>query len=82
MVWCEQAATRAEFYRLQRASRLADTLRADGVLPHVALSLVRQALDSGIGTPEGLGMLDLCEIAVDLCSRKRRAGQALKNAGG
>jgi len=82
LVWCEQAATRSEFYRLQRASRLADSLRADGVLPHVALSLVRQALDSGVGTPEGLDMLDLCEIAVDLCSRKRRAGQALKNAGG
>lgn len=80
--WCDGALTRAEFYRLQRAARLADTLRAEGVLPHVALAMVRQALDAGVGTIDGLAMLDLCEIALDVCGRKKRAGQALKNAGG
>jgi len=52
------------------------------VLPHVAISLVRNALDLGPPTPEGREVLDWCEIALEVCRQKKRSGQALKNAAG
>jgi hypothetical protein len=52
------------------------------VLPHVAVSIVRSALDAGATATEGTDLLDWCEIAIHVCRQKRRAGQNLRNSAG
>jgi hypothetical protein len=78
---CAQAAvTRLDFYMLERAARLLEGLEEHEVLPHVALSLIRKALDE----PRELRRetLDWCEIAIEICRQKRAAGQKLRNPAG
>jgi hypothetical protein len=79
---------REEVFLLDRASRLLDALREEEVLPHVALSLIRKALDICFGGPqvdsqgEGREMLDWCEIAIQICRGKKASGQQMKNPAG
>lgn len=80
--YCAAAATLRDFYALERAAKLLTALRDEDVLPHVALSVVRNALDAGAATEEGRDLLDWCEIAIEICRQKRRSGQALKNSAG
>ena len=70
------------FYALGRAAELLQAIKDEGVVPQVALSTIRRALDLGVATPEGRELLDWCEIALQLCHDKKRAGQVLKNSAG
>ena len=71
-----EAATREQFLELERAWNLLEALREEEVLPHVAVSLIRKALDGG-----GADLLDWCEIAVESAGTKS-AGQQFKNPAG
>ena len=87
-LYAEAAVKREEVFLLDRASRLLDALREEEVLPHVALSLIRKALDICFGGPqvdsqgEGREMLDWCEIAIQMCRGKKASGQQMKNPAG
>ncbi len=70
------------FYALGRAAELLQAIKDEGVVPQVALSIIRRALDAGVTTAESRELLDWCEIAVELCRDKKRAGQVLKNSAG
>ncbi len=80
--YCSAAQTLRDFYALERAGKLLSALMEEDVLPHVALSVIRNALDRGASQPEGRDLLDWCEIALETCRHKRRSGQALKNSAG
>jgi hypothetical protein len=80
--WCQAAATATDFYHLERCSRLLQALVEEEVLPHVAGSIVRGALEAGAGSPEAGELLDWCEIAIHICRQKRGAGQSLRNPAG
>ncbi len=80
--YCDQAGTDTHFYALRRAAELHQALRAEQVLAHVALSFIRRALDACAWSDEGRDQLDWCEIAVELCRRKKAQGQKLTNAAG
>ena len=80
--YCGAVTGFREFYALERAGKLLIALIEEEVLPHVALSIVRSALDLGASTSEGRDLLDWCEIALETCRQKKRSGQALKNAPG
>jgi hypothetical protein len=80
--YCAAAGTLGEFYSLERAAKLLTALRDEDVLPHVAISIIRGALDTGAATSGGRDLLDWCEIAIETCRQKKRSGQALKNAAG
>jgi hypothetical protein len=80
--YCEAAAALRDFYALERAAKLVTALRDEDVLPHVASSIIRSALDAGPSTPEGRDLLDWCEIAIETCRQKKRSGQILKNSAG
>ena len=69
-------------YRLQRTARLIEDMKQEEVLPHVALSLGKRALDTGLDQPAALEILDWCEIALEVCRDKRNSGQLLKNLPG
>jgi hypothetical protein len=71
-----------EFYAVQRAVRLLDAMKEHDVLPHVAMSLIRRALEARAGNGEGRDLIDIIEMAVDMCRQKRESGQKLRNAGG
>ncbi len=71
-----------DFYAVQRAVRLLDSLKENDVLPHVAMSLIRRALEARASEGEGRDLLDTIEIAIDVCRQKRDSGQKLRNAGG
>jgi hypothetical protein len=81
-VYCQAAATAMEFYHLERSARLLLALVEEEVLPHVAASMIRSALDAGAGSGEATDLLDWCEIAVHVCRQKRNAGQTLRNSAG
>lgn len=87
-LYAEAAVKREEVFLLDRASRLLDALREEEVLPHVALSLIRKALDICFSGPqvdsqgEGREMLDWCEIAIQICRGKKASGQQMKNPAG
>ncbi len=76
------ARNRSEFYFLLRAANVLEAMKEHDVLPHVAASMIRRALDAGIGTKEAKSALDRCEIAVEVCRQKKAAGQVLRNSGG
>lgn len=80
--YCDQAKTDMHFYALRRAAQLHQALRSEQVLAHVALSFIRRALDAGAWSDDGRDQLDWCEIAVELCRRKKAQGQKLTNAAG
>jgi hypothetical protein len=70
------------FCAVQRAVRLLDALKEYEVLPHVAMSLVRRALEANAADGEGRDLLDTIEMAIELCRHKRETGQKLRNAAG
>ena len=74
--------TKAYFYALERAARLLESMRDEEVLPHVAISLVRKALDTDPTQGDGREMLDWCEIACELCRERKRGSQSLRNPAG
>lgn len=74
--------TRQIFYAIERAIRLLEAMKEHDVLPHVAMSLVKRALELGAAEGEGRDLLDTIEMAVDVCRQKRESGQKLRNAGG
>jgi hypothetical protein len=78
----DAAVTAQEFYFLERSTRLLLAMQEEEVLPHVAASIVRSALDAGPRSPEAVDLLDWCEIAVHVCRQKRAAGQSLRNSAG
>lgn len=80
--YCQVANTAVEFYTLERSARLLQDMIDEDVLPHVAVSIIRNVLDCGVTTPEGMDLLDWCEIAVHVCRQKKRAGQTLRNSAG
>lgn len=80
--YCQAATTALDFYGVERSSRVLQAMIEQEVLPHVAVSIVRSALDAGANSPEGAELLDWCEIAIHVCRQKKSAGQALRNAGG
>lgn len=77
-----ETPTRQDFYAVQRAIRLLDAMKEHEVLPHVAVSLIRRALELRATEGEGRDVLDTIEIAVEVCRHKRESGQKLRNAGG
>lgn len=79
---CAAANEREEFYSLERTAHLMARMIDDEVMPHVAQAIVRRALDAGVGTVEGRGMLDWMEIAVNVCAQKRRSQQKMRNGAG
>jgi len=80
--YCEALTSRQEMYGIERAAQLVEEMKKLDVLPHVALNLVRRALDLGPGHGEGRDLLDWCGIAVAVCQQKRKSGQALRNLPG
>jgi len=77
-----QASTHQGLYRLQRVGRLAEEMKQEQVMPHVALSMLRRPLELGLNSEEALEILDWCEIALEVCRYKKSSGQALKNLPG
>jgi hypothetical protein len=80
--WCQVASTALDFYGLERSARLLHGMIEEDVLPHVAASIVRTALEAGATTAEGSDLLDWCEIALHVCRHKKRSGQSLRNSAG
>jgi hypothetical protein len=80
--YCQSATSAVDFYGLERAVRLLHAMLEEEVLPHVAASIVRNALDTGPTSSEGEDVLNWCEIAVHVCRQKKRSGQNLRNAAG
>jgi len=80
--WCQAAATALDFYGLERSARVLHGMIEEEVLPHVAASIVRSALEAGPAMPEGCDLLDWCEIALHVCRHKKRTGQNLRNSAG
>jgi hypothetical protein len=81
-LYCQAAVSALDFYGLERSTRVLADLVEEEVLPHVAISLVRNALDAGPCTQQGTELLDWCEIALYVCRHKKKAGQNLKNSAG
>ena len=81
-VWTAAAETPEQLYALERAAQLVLAMKQEGVLQHVVISYVSRALDIGASAGEGQELLDWCEMALDICRQKQRAGQNLKNAAG
>lgn len=80
--YTDMATSADDFYALERSARLLEGMLAEEVLPHVAHSFVRRALDAGASSEQGREMLDWYEIALEVCRHKKQSGQALKNAAG
>ncbi len=80
--FCQAASTALDFYNLERGARLLQAMIDEDVLPHVAISIIRSALESGISSNQAIDLLDWCEIALQVCRQKRSAGQALRNSAG
>lgn len=74
--------TKEGFYTLNRAAELLQAMKEEGVVPHVAIASIRKALDFGVASAEARDLLDWCEIGLDICRQKKRAGQTLKNSAG
>ena len=82
MAYSQAASTAREFHALERCARLLLAMLDEDVLPHVAISIIRSALDAGPTTADASDLLDWCEIAVHVCRQKRTAGQTLRNSAG
>jgi len=79
--YCQVAKSAMDFYALERCGRILQAMLEEEVLPHVAVSIVRAALEAP-GTPEIIDLLDWCEIAIQVCRQKKTAGQPLRNSAG
>jgi hypothetical protein len=80
--YASAAEDNAQFYALERGARILELLKDEDVLPHVASSLVRKALDKDPVKGEGRELLDWCEIAIELCRDRKRGSKNLRNPGG
>jgi hypothetical protein len=80
--YCQTAVSAMDFYALERSVRVLEAMLEEDVLPHVAASIVRTALDSGPASIDGAALLDWCEIAIHVCRHKKRSGQSLRNSAG
>ena len=80
--YCRQFRSRRDMQQLQRAARLVEEMKRDEVLPHVAVSTIRQALDCGPDSLECRELLDWTETAIEVCRQKRNSGQPLRNLPG
>src|SRR5271157_5789983 len=67
--YCQAAATTRDFYGIERCARLLLDMLEEEVLPHVAVSIVRPALEAPAST-EASGLLDCCEMAIHICRQK------------
>jgi hypothetical protein len=76
------AANRVEYYSLDRAAQLLEAMKQEEVLPHVAVSIIRKALDCGVASEAGRDLLDWCEIGLEVCRSKQRSRQPLRNSAG
>ncbi len=81
VAYIEAATAPEHLYQLERAAQLLGDLRDEEVLPHVALSVIREALDEGAWA-EGRDVLDLCEMAIDVGRTKKKVGAGLRNSAG
>jgi hypothetical protein len=79
---CDRAVTHRQLYRLQRLARLAEQMKQEQVMPHVATATLRPVLESDFEATTALELMDWCEIAVEVCRYKRQAGQQMRNAAG
>jgi hypothetical protein len=79
--YADAAETQEQLYQLERAAGLLHATVDQGVFAHVALHLVKRALEAETNE-ECVEQLDWLEIAVETCRQKKQAGQALKNPGG
>ena len=70
------------FYLLRRAVEVVEAMKEYGVVPQVAQQILRRALETGAATSEARDYVDWCEIAVEICQQKKRAGQTLRNSAG
>jgi hypothetical protein len=81
-----ETPAKSDFYAVHRAVRLLEGMKEHDVLPHVAMSLIRRALElrtADAANPDaGRDLLDTIEIAIDVCRQKRESGQKLRNAAG
>lgn len=80
--WSAPLAGWRDYYGTQRAAKLVDDLKHLGVLPHVALSLLKKAFELGISSEIARAFLDEVSLAVDICLHKQASGQNLRNAAG
>jgi hypothetical protein len=80
--FCQAASGATDFYGLERCGHVLNAMLEEEVLPHVAVSIVRSALEMGATSLEGGDLLDWCEIAIHICRQKRRTGQNLRNGAG
>jgi hypothetical protein len=80
--WCQAAQTAMQFYALERCARVLNAMIEEEVLPHVAASIVRAAIEGNPESRESTDLLDWCEIAIHVCRQKKRAGQSLRNSAG
>jgi len=79
--YCQAVGTAREFQGLERSARLLLAMIEEEVLPHVAVSIVRPALEAPAAA-ETIDLLDICEMSIHVCRQKRLAGQPLRNSAG
>jgi hypothetical protein len=79
--YTDTAVAPEQLYQLERAASLLSELREEEVMPHVALAVIREALDAGAWA-EGRDLLDLCEIAIEIGRTKKKTGSGLRNSAG
>jgi hypothetical protein len=82
VAFAERAITRNDLYATERAARLAEAMQEEEVIPHVAVSFIKRALEQDPSSGEGRDLLDWCEIAIEICRQKKRLGQQLRNPAG
>ena len=75
------AGDRLEVYAIERTARLTEALLEHGVLPQVAVSILRKALEAS-APGERRDLLDACELAIQICRDKKASGQTLRNPAG
>ena len=80
--YCDAAGTHQHLYELERAGRLLEAMKEMDVSPIVAAGYIRDALDRGFGSEEARDALNWCEMAIETCRDKQRAGQTLRNPAG
>lgn len=76
------APDRLDVYALERTARLTEMMVEHGVLPQVASSLLRRALEPSVSAAERRDVLDACELAIQICRDKKSGGQSLRNPAG
>jgi hypothetical protein len=79
---CAAADTHDDFYALERLAHLVDRMVDEDVHLHVAQSIARRILEAGPATEPGRDMLDWLEIALNVCTQKRRSKEKMRNSAG